>query len=239
MNVPADPTPPLRRLTYTLLIAVAAAMAVGRIFSTELVYEPTLSEDWPRDPGHPRRAWPAAAPRAMPTFSSNDRSRWAAVRALVDEGTWIVGRRDKEVVLTSAPTALAAGDALQLAVLLEVGYDRRIKSDTGIIFEDGWQSVDKMLDPSTLEYYSTKPPLLTFLVACEYGLLKKMFGWSLGGMTGELRTTAFPWCVSVCSRSTCCRSWLPCGCLAGWRSVSERRTGAASSSSPPRASARW
>ena len=58
---------------------------------------------------------------------------------------------------------------MQLAVLLEAGYERRLKSDSGIIFEDGWQSVDKMLNPVTLEYYSTKPPLLTFLVACEYG----------------------------------------------------------------------
>ncbi len=87
----------------------------------------------------------------MPTFSSNDRSRWAAVRALVDHGTWVIGRRDKET-----------------------------KSDSGIIFEDGWQSVDKMLNPDTLEFYSTKPPLLTFLVACEYWLLKTTFGWSLG-----------------------------------------------------------
>ncbi|HWG43842.1 MAG TPA: hypothetical protein VN688_13780, partial [Gemmataceae bacterium] len=151
MNTPADPNASLRRLMYTLLIVIAGAMAVGRIFSVELVYEPSLSRSFPDDPNHPRRKWPATAPRAMPTFSSNDRSRWAAVRALVDNGTWVIGRRDKET-----------------------------KSDSGIIFEDGWQSVDKMLNPDTLEFYSTKPPLLTFLVACEYWLLKTTFGWSLG-----------------------------------------------------------
>jgi hypothetical protein len=142
----------LRRTVYALLIVAAAAMAVGRILSAELVYEPSLSRAWPNDPGHPRRAWPEKAPRAMPTFSSNDRSRWAAVRALVDEGTWAIGRRDPHT-----------------------------GKDSGIIFEDGWQSVDKMLNPDTLEFYSTKPPLLTFLAAGEYWLLKKTFGWSLGG----------------------------------------------------------
>ncbi len=179
MNSSIDSPLSLRRQVYALLIVVAAAMAVGRILSAELVYEPSLSQNWPNDPGHPRRPWPATAPRAMPTFSSNDRSRWAAVRALVDEGTWVIGRRDKQAVIASVPAALAAGDPLQLAVLCEIGYDRRIKSDRGIIFEDGWQSVDKMLNPVTLEYYSTKPPLLTVLVAGEYAVLKKLFGWSL------------------------------------------------------------
>ncbi|HTU92464.1 MAG TPA: hypothetical protein VMF69_20450, partial [Gemmataceae bacterium] len=142
----------LRRRVYALLIVVATAAALGRVLSAELVYEPSLSRDWPGDPGHYRRSWPATPPRAMPTFSSNDRSRWAAVRALVDNRTWVIGRHDPET-----------------------------GKDSGIIFEDGWQSVDKMRNPETLEYYSTKPPLLTFLVACEYGLLKKAFGWSLSG----------------------------------------------------------
>jgi hypothetical protein len=150
MNATPDTPLSLRRLLYPLLIVTAAAMAVGRVLSVELVYEPSLSQDWPNDPGHPRRAWPATSPRAMPTFSSNDRSRWAAVRALVDQGTWVIGRRDRET-----------------------------GKDSGIIFEDGWQSVDKMLNPNTLEFYSTKPPLLTFLAACEYWLLKKTLGWSL------------------------------------------------------------
>ena len=69
-----------------------------------------------------------------PTFSSNDQSRWAAVRALVDEGTFAIGRREHD----------AAGTY----------------RDTGIIFEDGWKSVDKVLDPETHVFYSSKPPLL-------------------------------------------------------------------------------
>ncbi len=75
-------------------------------------------------------------------------------------------------------------------------HDPEIGKDSGIIFEDGWQSVDKMLNPDTLEYYSTKPPLLTFLVACEYWLLKKAFGWSLDGETPDC--VFLPWSASVC-----------------------------------------
>jgi glycerol-3-phosphate dehydrogenase len=37
--------------------------------------------------------------------------------------------------------------------------------DSGIIFEDGFGSVDKVLHPSRLEFYSTKPPLLSVLAA--------------------------------------------------------------------------
>jgi hypothetical protein len=197
MNSASDNDSLPRRRVYALLIALAAAMVAGRILSVELVYEPSLSRSWPDDPGHPRRPWLATAPRAMPTFSSNDRSRWAAVRALVDHGTWVVGRRDKQTVITSVPATLAARDAVQLAVLLEVGYERRVKSDSGIIFEDGYQSVDKMLDPATLEYYSTKPPLLTFLVAGDYWLLKKTLGWKLADETGGERDQRFA-IVRVC-----------------------------------------
>jgi hypothetical protein len=142
------------RLVCVVLIVVATATTLGRILSAELVYEPSLFHIWPSDPGHPHRTWPANPPRSMPTFSSNDRSRWAAVRALVDRGTWVVGRHDPQT-----------------------------GEDSGIIFEDGWGSVDKMRNPITLEYYSTKPPLLTFLVACEYWLLKNTFGWSLDDET--------------------------------------------------------
>ena len=37
---------------------------------------------------------------------------------------------------------------------------RRFGADAGIIFQDGWESVDKVMDPDTLEFHSSKPPLL-------------------------------------------------------------------------------
>jgi hypothetical protein len=179
MSPPHDPAATLRRRTYVLLITLAAALATGRVVCAVRVYEPQLSRPDDAGPDDQRGLWPRSRPQPEPTFGSNDRSRWAAVRALVDEGTWVVGRRDRQVVLASGPAALAAAGPLQLAALLDAGYRLRVASDRGIITEDGWQTVDKVLHPARLEYYSTKPPLLTVLAAGEYWLLKKTLGWSL------------------------------------------------------------
>jgi hypothetical protein len=145
----------LRRTVYALLIVLAAAAAAGRILAAGRVYEPWLSRD-ERNPDDRRSLWPRARPAPMPTFSSNDRSRWATVRALVDEGTYAIGRRDP-----SAP-----GGVNQYG-------------DRGIIFEDGYESVDKALHPQRQIFYSTKPPLLTTMIAGEYWLLKHDFGWTM------------------------------------------------------------
>jgi hypothetical protein len=115
-------------------------------------------------------------------FSSNDRSRWALVRALVDEGTFVIGRRDPYTKPRSAVLSLGGGpNFLQTVVLIAVGndYRDRLRGDSGIIFEESYQSVDKVLHPTRLEFYSTKPPLLAVMVAGEYWVLKHLFGWSL------------------------------------------------------------
>jgi hypothetical protein len=144
-----------RRSTYTLLIVIAAATAAGRILATSFVYDPSLYRD-ENDPRDSRRHWPTVRPQPMPTFSSNDRSRWATVRALVDHGTFVVGRR--------APDEPGGVNAY---------------GDRGIVFESGWETVDKVLNPETKEFYSSKPPLLATLAAGEYWLLKRTFGWSI------------------------------------------------------------
>jgi hypothetical protein len=149
MMPPLETTPEARRLVYGLLITLAAGLTLGRLMSAERLSEPSVHRR-DDDKVTPRPAWPKARPEPWPTFSSNDRSRWAAVRALVDEGTWVIGRRDP-----------ATG------------------ADSGIIFEDGFQSVDKVLHPERLEFYSTKPPLLTVLAAGGYWALKKTFGLSI------------------------------------------------------------
>jgi hypothetical protein len=131
--IPADAAAS-RKLVYALLITVAAAGMAGRILSTELVFEPSVIPTWPE-----------TRPTPMPTFSSNDRSRWATIRALVENGTYEVGER-------------------------VVDPKTRTYRDKGIIFQDGYKSVDKLLIPKTHKFYSTKPPLLPTLVAGEYWL---------------------------------------------------------------------
>lgn len=145
----------LRRSVAAVLIAVAIGAAVGHVLTVERVYEPSLTRAAGEE-SSPYPPWPATRPRPTPLLRSNDRSRWATIRALVDEGTYVVGRRD--------PAKVTADNTY---------------GDTGIIFEDGWMSVDKVLRPKTQEFYSSKPPLLPTVLAGEYWLLKHGLGWSL------------------------------------------------------------
>jgi hypothetical protein len=141
--------PPLAdRAVVGLLITVALGLGLGRIIGSEYLYEPSVHR--PDGSDIPRPKWASPKPEGQPTFGSNDRSRWAAIRALVDEGTFVIGKREV--------------------------YDDP-KTDTGIVFEPGFQTVDKVLHPERREYFSTKPPLLTVLAAGQCWVLKQTLGW--------------------------------------------------------------
>jgi hypothetical protein len=147
----------VRQLAYALLITAAVGAAAGRILGVERVYEPSLSRD-EKDSEDRRGLWPAKRPNPMPTHGDNDRSRWDTVRALVDEGTYVIGRREPG-------------------------------GDVGIITEDGWKTIDKVLKPDTQKFYSSKPPLLPTLVAGLYWLLKLLLGWSITADAWEVVKT--------------------------------------------------
>jgi hypothetical protein len=149
----------LYRSVSALLITVTLGAVCGRILSINQVYEPYLF----RQEGEPedgRRVWPRARPAVVPTLGSNDRSRWLTIRALVEQGTYVIGHRDPGLVASKPPYG-----------------------DDGLTFEDGWFSVDKVLqdgpDDSVRAFYSSKPPLFSTLLAGEYWLLHRL-GWSLG-----------------------------------------------------------
>jgi hypothetical protein len=182
-----DPTS-LRRSAYLLLLVVAVSTACGHIVSAQRVYEPAFHKDG-TDAQDRRPAWPKTRPNPLPLFGSNDRSRWATVAALVDNGTYAIGTRDMSKLHGSVVAPLGQLDPLQAAALASAGYFTRVGSDTGIIFEDGWQSVDKVLDPSTMKFYSSKPPLLSTLVAGLYWLLKLITGWTLAQQPNEVVRT--------------------------------------------------
>src|SRR5207249_7659759 len=154
--ISSNPSPSgIRKLVFTLFIVLAAGHVAGRILSVSRVYEPDLSRP-PDKVDDPRGLWPKVRPEPMPTHGDNDRSRWDTVRALVDNGTYAIGDRD--------PGRITA----------ENKY-----GDGGIISEDGWKTIDKVLDPETHKFYSSKPPFLPTLLAGEYWFLKKTFGWSI------------------------------------------------------------
>lgn len=150
----ADQSSDMRRTAFLLLTAAAVAIAAAKTVGAENVFEPSRYK--PAEKGgygyEPDRKWPATRPDPQPTFSSNDKSRWATVRALVDNGTYVIGKR------------------LDL---------KNPKSDVGIKAEPGYASLDIVMNPETGEFYSSKPPLMATLVAGEYWLLKKALGWDI------------------------------------------------------------
>lgn len=181
-----------RRAFYGLLIAVVCGMAIGRILAVERVYEPSLYKADENDTTR-RSTWPSSRPPALPTFSSNDRSRWALIRALIDHGTFIIGERDRGLLEPSAASLLAATTPLEALTLAATGREVRIRSTRCTWQEDswepGWDTVDKALDPATQKFYSTKPPLLPVLVAGLYWLLQLLTGWTLATNVWEVVKT--------------------------------------------------
>jgi hypothetical protein len=141
---------PTRRLVFVLLIVIAAGLLAGRILAVERVYEPSIARTAADPESGWSQLWPATKPEPTPTFSSNDRSRWATVRALVDEGHYWIGYR-------------------------EFHSDGTFSDHGFVITESAWFTIDKVLDPKTGKFYSSKPPFLATLIAGEYWLLKHGF----------------------------------------------------------------
>src|SRR5437588_5485180 len=97
----------LRRWIYHLIIAIALAIACGRIASVQRVYEPAFHRD-PDKKGDRRPVWPSARPDNNAMFGSNDRARWATLRALVHDHTYVIGKREPDVVRQSGLALFSA-----------------------------------------------------------------------------------------------------------------------------------
>jgi len=163
-----DPTASLRRSVYLLLILISFGMITGYILGQ-------------------------ATPQ--PTHGDNDRSRWATIRALVEENTYVIG--------------------------LRVFYDEagEVYEDQGQITQNSWSTIDKVLNPAigwrndnpkpneplyAKYFYSSKPPLLPTVLAGEYWVMNKLFGWTLTneGRWSVVRITLFtinalPWLIAM------------------------------------------
>ena len=148
--------PALRNSLYRMMLLASVALMAGRIANAELLLEPSLFK------ANPTRVWPKERPEPYPTFSSNDRSRWATVRSLVEEGTFVIGKRVPDE------------------------KDPKGYRDEGILFTDGFKSVDVVLHPDRQEFFSTKPPLLTLLTAGEYWLMHKFLHWNIAEQRWEV-----------------------------------------------------
>jgi hypothetical protein len=127
VTIPAAASDPamLRRIAYGLMILAALGSMTGRIFAVK------------------------SRSGRTPMLSANDRSRWAAIRALVDQGTYAIDR---------------------------VSFRPDGKRDPE------WQSIDMVKHrgrDGREHYYSSKPTLLTTLIAGPYWVVKKMTGMTL------------------------------------------------------------
>jgi hypothetical protein len=159
-----------RRSVYLILIAVTVAIAAAKVFGAENVLEPSRYKAPDGKAGvkvygsELYREWPTERPDPSPMFSSNDKSRWATVRCLVDEGTYAIGKRT-----------------------FPDGKDPTVFKDEGVVTEPQFKSLDIVLrplgseanGPQTRSFYSSKPPLFPTLIAGEYWLLKRVFGWDI------------------------------------------------------------
>lgn len=165
MTTAPDPAAGLRRSAYLLLIAVAVGIAAAKVVGAENVFEPSRYTPPARDayapnPPDPPRVWPDKRPNPSPMFSSNDKSRWATVKALVENRTYVIGKR-----VRPHPTDP------------KLPYE-----DQGIVRKGGgYESLDVVMNPDTQEFYSSKPPLFPTVLAGEYWVLRELFGWSIDG----------------------------------------------------------
>ena len=148
----------IRRSAFLLLTAAAVAIAAAKTVGGENVYEPSRYK--PAEKGgygyEPDRPWPEKRPDPVPMFSSNDKSRWATVRALVHDKTFVIGKRTYPD--PSNPAKFV---------------------DVGIKAEPAYASTDVVLNPETKEFYSSKPPLMATIVAGQYWVLNRLFGWDI------------------------------------------------------------
>jgi hypothetical protein len=128
--------------------SVIVTAAVALVFSRIVTVTRLTRSDWAA-----RTTGPAVA---FPMLGANDRSRWVTVRALLENGSYSIGKRDPADATAKNPAG-----------------------DTGLVFEKDWKTIDKVLDPETGRYYSSKPPWLATLVAGECWLLQRLFGWEL------------------------------------------------------------
>jgi hypothetical protein len=92
--------------------------------------------------------------------SPNDRSRFATIRALGDNGTYAIGSIREDGSYTEG----------------------------SIVAELGWDTIDKVRRPDDGNLYSSKPPLMPTLLALEYMLVKMIPTFSYSPEGGWERT---------------------------------------------------
>src|SRR5207253_232788 len=97
---------------------------------------------------------------------------------LVENRTYVIGQREDD---PDMPGLAAVGSfAGYAAHRMKVAPNTPVgKRDTGIIFEPAYNSLDKVMNPETGEFFSSKPPLMPTVLAGGYWVLNRTLGWSI------------------------------------------------------------
>jgi hypothetical protein len=147
-----DSRRPLRHAIYLVLAVLSLGSIVGRILAVNSVDMIRLEAQLKKE-GRPQ--WQ----KQRPFLSSNDRSRWCTVRALVEHGTYAIDR-----------------------VVAEPNWDT-----IDAVKHDGYGHEAPL--PYEGKLYSSKPPLFATLMAGPYWVLHRVTGHTLGTHPYELGRT--------------------------------------------------
>ena len=160
-----DPTAGLRLMVYWLLAALALGSVLGRVMSVASIDRLALEN---------RLVSEAAERRLANQPDDQSPAARAAVRAEVAATI-----RDEKRLLRPFLSANDRSRWLTIRSLVEQG-SFAIES---LACEPGWDTIDAVVHPDRsgrLHLYSSKPPLLSVLLAGPYWLANRITGWTLG-----------------------------------------------------------
>ena len=181
-TTPADNNAALRRSIYAILICIGLGAVIGRILAVDSVDMSRLADSkFSKELADKRKDLQAERLSGIrldyavlqyrnelavrnglmrPFQSANDRSRWITVRALVEPEMRVPGAPyaiDKVIDIDPANPKLVNGH---------------------LKMRPGWDTIDMVLHDG--HYYSSKPPLLSTLMAAEYWVIFNVTHKSLG-----------------------------------------------------------
>jgi hypothetical protein len=171
---PTDPNAALRWSIYSILMCVGLGAMVGRILAVDSIdfrrladshYKQQLQSELQAqglsgvelDYAVLRKETAIALEKGLwrPFLSANDRSRWCTVRALVEPEMQVPGA---PYAIDKVTDAHVVNNKLKMA--------------------PGWDTIDMVWHNG--HYYSSKPPLLSTLMAAEYWIIYHATGKTLG-----------------------------------------------------------
>ena len=162
---PVDPKAPLRKFVYGLLALIACSSVLGRITTVTTVDRLALEK---------RLVQEAVARRTTGSATQLTPAEESVLRQELSDRI----RREKGLFRPF----LSANDRSRWLTIRSLA-ERGTFAIEDLAAEPGWDTIDAVVHPDkngTLHLYSSKPPLLSLLLAGPYWLIVQATGWTLG-----------------------------------------------------------